>query len=136
MKKALLSLLMTSFVFVFGLQNVSAQGDKNCPDFSTWNEAQTYFEQKGGSPTNNVDDLDRDGDGLACEDLTGAPDKTTWNWATDRLLPATDGGTVGDGDNAGGQMPETATNNVNGIIAGVMIMAAGFLFFIRKRKAN
>ncbi|MED4205452.1 LPXTG cell wall anchor domain-containing protein [Neobacillus mesonae] len=136
MKKALLSLLMTSFVFVFGLQNVSAQSDKNCPDFSTWNEAQTYFEQNGGSPTNNVDDLDRDGDGLACEDLAGAPDKTTWNWATDRLLPTTDGGTVGDGDNAGGQMPETATNNVNGIIAGVMIMAAGFLFFLRKRKAN
>lgn len=39
----------------------------NCDDFSGHSEAQAYFLSKGGSPSNNVDDLDRDHDGLACE---------------------------------------------------------------------
>jgi micrococcal nuclease len=43
--------------------------DKDCKDFSTHAEAQSYFESKGGSPTNNVDRLDADHDGLACESL-------------------------------------------------------------------
>lgn len=42
-------------------------GDKDCPDFATHAEAQAYFESKGGSPTNNVDRLDADHDGIACE---------------------------------------------------------------------
>jgi hypothetical protein len=41
--------------------------DKDCSDFASHAEAQAYFESRGGSPTNNVDRLDRDGDGLACE---------------------------------------------------------------------
>ena len=45
----------------------SAQGgDMNCSDFSTWREAQDFFEQAGpGDPHR----LDRDGDGIACEGL-------------------------------------------------------------------
>lgn len=43
--------------------------DKDCSDFVTQNEAQAYFESKGGSPTNNVDRLDSDHDGTACESL-------------------------------------------------------------------
>ena len=43
--------------------------DKNCSDFSTQQQAQQYFESHGGSPSNNVDGLDRDHDGVACEDL-------------------------------------------------------------------
>lgn len=41
--------------------------DKDCGDFGSHQEAQDYFESQGGSPSNNVDRLDRDGDGLACE---------------------------------------------------------------------
>ncbi|MDN4593830.1 thermonuclease family protein [Polycladomyces subterraneus] len=44
-------------------------GDKNCSDFSIQSEAQSYFESHGGSPSNNVDGLDRDHDGIACESL-------------------------------------------------------------------
>jgi outer membrane biosynthesis protein TonB len=44
-------------------------GDKDCKDFSSHSEAQAYFNSKGGSASNNVDDLDRDHDGLACESL-------------------------------------------------------------------
>ncbi len=41
--------------------------DKDCSDFGSHQEAQDYFESQGGSQSNNVDRLDRDGDGLACE---------------------------------------------------------------------
>lgn len=44
-------------------------GDKNCSDFATHVDAQAYFVGKGGSPSNNVDKLDSDGDGIACESL-------------------------------------------------------------------
>jgi hypothetical protein len=36
-------------------------------DFQSQSEAQSYFEANGGSPTNNVDNLDADHDGQACE---------------------------------------------------------------------
>jgi|GEM_PF-1819309 len=41
--------------------------DYDCKDFGSHQEAQDYFESQGGSPSNNVDRLDRDRDGLACE---------------------------------------------------------------------
>jgi hypothetical protein len=47
----------------------SSSGDKDCPDFKTHAEAQAYFNSKGGSPSNNVDNLDADHDGIACESL-------------------------------------------------------------------
>lgn len=43
--------------------------DKDCSDFATQTEAQTYFEAGGGSPTYNFDRLDSDHDGVACESL-------------------------------------------------------------------
>jgi micrococcal nuclease len=43
--------------------------DKDCPDFATQADAQAYFVRYGGSRTNNVDGLDRDRDGIACESL-------------------------------------------------------------------
>lgn len=47
----------------------TSEEDKDCSDFKVQDEAQTYFEGKGGSPTNNVDRLDSDHDGIACESL-------------------------------------------------------------------
>lgn len=50
--------------------NNSSAGDKDCSDFSTYQEAQDYFNSKGGSATNNVDRLDgSDHDGQVCEML-------------------------------------------------------------------
>lgn len=45
-----------------------AGGDKNCEGFNSQKQAQKYFKKKGGSKKNNVDGLDADGDGKACED--------------------------------------------------------------------
>lgn len=43
--------------------------DKDCSDFDTQQEAQQYFESQGGSGANDVDKLDGNGDGSACESL-------------------------------------------------------------------
>lgn len=43
-----------------------AQRDMDCSDFSSWREAQDFYERSGpGDPHG----LDRDGDGVACESL-------------------------------------------------------------------
>lgn len=47
----------------------TSKGDKDCSDFTTHTQAQTYFNSKGGSSSNNVDRLDNDHDGIACESL-------------------------------------------------------------------
>lgn len=47
----------------------SSGEDKDCVDFNSQAEAQAYFESKGGSPSKNVDRLDADHDGVACENL-------------------------------------------------------------------
>jgi hypothetical protein len=41
-------------------------GDYDCTDFSSQYEAQDFFESEGG-PHEDYHNLDRDGDGIACE---------------------------------------------------------------------
>ena len=43
--------------------------DRDCSDFDTQAQSQSYFDRMGGGPNNNVDRLDADGDGRACESL-------------------------------------------------------------------
>lgn len=47
-----------------GMAAAQPPGDRNCPDFSTQAAAQTYF----NTTVNDSDRLDRDDDGVACED--------------------------------------------------------------------
>ncbi len=49
--------------------NTTPHTDKNCSDFSTQQAAQQYFVSMGGSATNNVDGLDNNHNGIACESL-------------------------------------------------------------------
>lgn len=57
------------------MTQAATQGDHDCPDFATQADAQAHFEAAGGSPSNNVDRLDADQDGIACESLpSGTPD--------------------------------------------------------------
>jgi hypothetical protein len=87
-----------------------AQADKDCADFSSQGEAQAYFEANGGSPTNNVDNLDADHDGQACEafDYGGGGGGTGG------------GGTGGDD----GNLPFTGPNNTL-LPAGTALLLAG-----------
>jgi hypothetical protein len=49
-----------------------ASASPRCPSFESQADAQTYFFESGGSPSNDVSRLDADRDGVACEGL-GAP---------------------------------------------------------------
>ena len=54
------------------ISTATKRPDRNCSDFDTWREAQDFFESEGG-PESDPHGLDRDGDGIACESLPGAP---------------------------------------------------------------
>jgi Excalibur calcium-binding domain/LPXTG cell wall anchor motif len=85
-----------------------AQADKDCADFSSQAEAQAYFEANGGSPTNNVDNLDADHDGQACE-----------------AFDYGDGGAGGDGTGGNdSDLPFTGTNTTL-LPAGAALVLAG-----------
>ena len=47
--------------------------DRDCGDFDTWAEAQTFYRAAGG-PEADPHRLDSDGDGVACGSLPGAPE--------------------------------------------------------------
>jgi hypothetical protein len=106
-----------------------AQADKDCADFSSQAEAQAYFEANGGSPTNNVDNLDADHDGQACEAFdyggggtggggTGGDNGGTGGGGTD----GDNGGTGGGGTD--GELPFTGPNNTL-LPAGTALLVAG-----------
>lgn len=62
--------LFAGLMAMFSVGIAASQStDRNCDDFESHAEAQAYFESKGGSPSNNVDYLDGDRDGVACEAL-------------------------------------------------------------------
>lgn len=48
---------------------LNAARDRDCSDFTFQEQAQRFFERHGGSRDNDVDNLDTDGDGVACERL-------------------------------------------------------------------
>ncbi len=67
-------------VLVYGGADLSHAGDvridRNCKDFVTQEQARAYFEYFSGNAGKNVDGLDRDRDGIACESnpsVSGAP---------------------------------------------------------------
>jgi hypothetical protein len=69
---------LTLIVIIGGLTYILIprfQGDKidyDCSDFATQQAAQKYFDSQGGSPRKDVDHLDSDRDGKACEQLESA----------------------------------------------------------------
>jgi len=65
--KAMLAVLAAFVALAFAAPPASA-GDKDCADFSTWRQAQRFYERHGG-PTKDPHRLDADRDGIACESL-------------------------------------------------------------------
>lgn len=52
---------------------IAVSSDKDCADFPSQAAAQAYFLSKGGSKTNNVDNLDANHNGIACESYSYPP---------------------------------------------------------------
>jgi len=63
----LLALSGTTFLALGATAGAAQAKDMNCDDFGSQSSAQSYFNNNGGGPNNNVDGLDSDGDGIACE---------------------------------------------------------------------
>jgi len=63
--------IMLATAFAYTLTSSASAAGVNCDDFASPQEAQDYFIANGGSPTNNVEGLDRDHDGYACEATAG-----------------------------------------------------------------
>jgi opacity protein-like surface antigen len=108
-------LLATAVVLALSAAPAFAQdGDKDCPDFASHEEAQAYFEANGGSPTNNVDRLDADGDGLACEDHDYGDGGGTGG----------DDGAGGGEDSGNGELPFTGPGDAT-LPAGAALLVTG-----------
>lgn len=76
MKKYIIVLIIIIIAILIGhliFKNLNSSrnseyGDYDCSDFTTQKEAQRFFEKEGG-PLKDYHNLDRDGDGVACESL-------------------------------------------------------------------
>lgn len=142
--KRLLAATAAALVLVATVATPVFAQDKNCDDFDSQAEAQRYFRDNGGSPTNNVDGLDANGNGVACENNTDFSDPAR---DEEPAGMGGNGGGGGGGDNGGGggdtEMPETDTVSVEqgsgspvGLaIAGVFGLIAVALFS-RKQPAR
>jgi len=83
-RRGALSAALLIMAWCAQMGSVSAQDDRDCEDFASQPTAQAYFTERGGSADVNVDNLDRDGDGIACEDLIpgGGEDTDGFPWWT------------------------------------------------------
>lgn len=147
MKKLLALFFSLALVFAFSANTTFATGnygkdgvDKDCKDFKSQAEAQAYFEKDGGSASNNVDNLDADHDGKACEDYKykggsdnkdgNKDDDTTGGSENNNSGNDKSGNNSGSNDsnkdsNQGGKMPKTATNYPIAMFAGALLLLAG-----------
>jgi len=102
--------------------------DKDCSDFSTWEEAQRFYEENGG-PERDPHRLDgADNDGLVCENLKGFNE----NHVPGSFVDNGDSGS--DSGNQGGQLPKTATFHPTMVLIGSGILAAGAGLLLYRRR--
>lgn len=112
-----------------GSSDVTAAGtDRDCADFSSQQEAQDYFDENGGSATNNVDRLDDDGDGIACEALDSGSDGTSDSPAG--------GVDTGGGGTATPPAPDGPLVPVLGGASAGLLIGIGMIFALRRRSAS
>lgn len=95
--------------------------DKDCGDFSSQAEAQTFFTSHGG-PAIDRHRLDADNDGIACETYFG----TDGSDAADRSQART--------INAG--VPDVAGPNTLGLVGGALLVLSGIGVAVRARRAS
>lgn len=63
-----LAVPLAAFALAIAASPATAFVDKDCSDFSSWQQAQHYFKKHGG-PRHDPSHLDADHDGIACEAL-------------------------------------------------------------------
>lgn len=127
-----------------------ASGGKNCSDFKTWSEAQSYFESHGGSKTNNVDGLDRDRDGIVCESLKGFDsghqnpnNKPTTPEGSPKPTPSENPkptnpypSSTASPNPSGAPLPKTASSFGNMMLLGTVLAAGGSALLLKNKQTT
>lgn len=128
--KQLLSLL-TICLLVLGFTSPSyAQEDKDCGHFSTWKEAQHFYNTH--DPDNDPHDLDRDGDGIVCETLAGFD----VNYEAGTPLGDATTDTTDPTNDEGAGLAETATYYPVGVTIGLIVGTIGLFLLLFKRRTT
>jgi LPXTG-motif cell wall-anchored protein len=100
LRRALLTAAVATVVSVpFAAPAWAVEGDRDCPDFATQEEAQAAFDAVPGDPER----LDADGDGIACESFFDGAD---------------DGAEQDDGSTGEGSESDDDTSQMDGVPAG------------------
>jgi hypothetical protein len=157
--RAIFAVLIAT-AFAYTLTASAAAAGVNCIDFGGDPQAaQDFFIANGGSPTNNVEGLDRDHDGFACEanasntggggsvsvDNSGdVPADTTDSTDTSGDVPAdttgttdtTDSGEVATGLPTTGSGPTSGTGTTGvAVLALLSLMTLGAASEVNRRRA-
>jgi hypothetical protein len=111
-------LLATTVVLALWATPAFAQDDQNCDDFESQAAAQAHLRQDPSDP----DQLDRDNDGLACEDHPDYPEGS----ARDETPVGQDTGGGDDSGGGDGELPFTGPNDTM-LPAGAALLVAGGL---------
>ncbi len=156
--RAIFAVLIAT-AFAYTLTSSASAAGVNCDDFATPQDAQDYFINNGGSPSNNVEGLDRDHDGNACEYNGGSsggggsvpvdnsgdvPADTTDNGDTSGDVPAgttettdtTDSGEVATGLPNTGSGPASSTDTTQiAVMAVLSLVTLGAASQVNRRRA-
>ena len=115
---------------MFTVPSFAFAKDHDCKDFASQAEAQKYWNDHGYSADNDPERLDRDGDGIPCEEGGSGS-------GSDNSGSGNSGSGSGSGSgNQGGQLPKTASSLPGNALIGAGILAAGVgLLLYRRRTA-
>ena len=139
LRNALFFLATMTLVFfsAFGIA-FATPADHDCNDFSSQEEAQKYWDEKGYSADHDPERLDADGDGIPCEQgesNSGSSDNGSNNSGNNG---SSDNGTEpqqGSGSSeSGGKLPKTATSYPVNALAGLGMLVVGAIFFVLHRR--
>ena len=112
-------LLATTVVLALWATPAFAQDDQNCDDFESQAAAQAHLRQDPSDP----DQLDRDNDGLACEDHPDYPEGS----ARDEI-PV--------GQDTGGDLPFTGPNDTMLPAGAALLVAGGLMLGVTRNRAR
>ncbi|UOQ94671.1 excalibur calcium-binding domain-containing protein [Halobacillus shinanisalinarum] len=112
--------------------------DKDCKHFATQQEAQNFWEKNGYSKDNDPHRLDRDKDGIPCEEDGSDVSEQSGEQGTSEegttQQDDTTAGTDSSDQEQGGELPNTSTSYATYTLFGLaLVVLGGSLFAIRKR---
>ncbi len=107
-------------------EETTPAADKDCEHFASQEEAQAYWDENGFTAGNDPQRLDRDSDGIPCEDGDEAPANPSDEQGTSDSQETT--------AQQGGELPNTSTSYASYTLLGLILtVLGGSLFVIRKR---